>query len=100
MHAYIHTHIHDSNLLSRPTLQLAGFDDFVNLVMHDVTEYGGGEEEVHRDVILLNGNNVCLVRSLRVCVCVFPMFLVLSHSLTRSIGLQLIPGGTGPNGDK
>lgn len=41
---------------------LQGFDDFVNMVLSDVTEYdyaGGGPSKLQK--ILLNGNNVCMV---------------------------------------
>jgi U6 snRNA-associated Sm-like protein LSm5 len=43
---------------------LLGFDDFVNMVLEDVTEYeyDGTERREHKlDRILLNGNNVCMV---------------------------------------
>ena len=43
---------------------LQGFDDFVNMVLSDVTEYdysGGGPTKLKK--ILLNGNNVCMVSS-------------------------------------
>ncbi|RLN86411.1 hypothetical protein BBJ28_00023983 [Nothophytophthora sp. Chile5] len=46
---------------------LRGFDDYVNMVLDDVTEYEitpEGKREVKRDQVLLNGNNVCLVRSI------------------------------------
>lgn len=45
---------------------LRGFDDFVNMVLEDVTEFETtptGMKEIHRDQILLNGNNICLVRT-------------------------------------
>jgi small nuclear ribonucleoprotein (snRNP)-like protein len=53
---------------------LRGFDEFVNMILEDVTEFestgaDGDVATVHRDQILLNGNNVCM----------------------------LIPGGEGPN---
>ena len=44
--------------------KLLGFDDFVNMVLEDVTEYEfeGVERRQHKlDRILLNGNNVCMV---------------------------------------
>ena len=50
---------------------LRGFDDFVNMVLEDVTEYeitAEGKRVTKLDQILLNGNNVAL----------------------------LVPGGTGP----
>ncbi|KAL9048769.1 MAG: hypothetical protein Q9162_007560 [Coniocarpon cinnabarinum] len=41
---------------------LQGFDDFVNMVLSDVTEYdysGGPPAKMKK--ILLNGNNVCML---------------------------------------
>lgn len=43
---------------------LCGFDEYVNMVLEDVTEYSyteDGVESGHLDQILLNGNNVCFV---------------------------------------
>ncbi|KAG5186918.1 Sm-like protein LSm5 [Tribonema minus] len=44
---------------------LRGFDDYVNMVLEDVTEYEVDAEGVRREVkleqILLNGNNVALL---------------------------------------
>uniref|UniRef100_A0A6B2LTU4 U6 snRNA-associated Sm-like protein LSm5 n=1 Tax=Arcella intermedia TaxID=1963864 RepID=A0A6B2LTU4_9EUKA len=44
---------------------LMGFDDFVNMVLEDVTEFetsaDGRITETKLDQILLNGNNVCLL---------------------------------------
>lgn len=43
---------------------LRGFDEFVNMVMEDVTEYEQTPDGVVKkklDQILLNGNNVCLL---------------------------------------
>eukprot|EP00644_Phytophthora_capsici_P012708 jgi/Phyca11/567110/estExt2_Genewise1.C_PHYCAscaffold_230424 len=43
---------------------LRGFDDYVNMVLDDVTEYEitpEGKREVKLDQVLLNGNNVCLL---------------------------------------
>jgi U6 snRNA-associated Sm-like protein LSm5 len=44
---------------------LRGFDDFVNMVLEDVTEYEVDAEGVKRETkleqILLNGNNVALL---------------------------------------
>ena len=40
---------------------LRGFDDYVNMVLEDVTEYDAtpdGKKGIHLDEILLNGNNV------------------------------------------
>ncbi|KAK3325859.1 hypothetical protein B0H66DRAFT_141438 [Apodospora peruviana] len=49
---------------------LVGFDDYVNMVLEDVTEYdySGGGSKLKK--LLLNGNNICM----------------------------LIPGGEGPTG--
>ncbi|ORX38779.1 LSM-domain-containing protein [Piromyces finnis] len=52
---------------------LSGFDDYVNMVLEDVTEYEDtpqGKKVTHQEQILLNGNNICM----------------------------LIPGGVGPEG--
>ena len=44
---------------------LRGFDDFVNMVLEDVTEYEilptGERKETSVSQILLNGNNVCIM---------------------------------------
>ena len=44
---------------------LRGFDDYVNMVMEDVTEFevdsDGNRTKVHLDQILLNGNNVAML---------------------------------------
>ena len=44
---------------------LRGFDDYVNMVLEDVTEYtvnpDGGKTETKLEQILLNGNNVVLL---------------------------------------
>jgi len=43
---------------------LRGFDEYVNMVLEDVTEYENtpaGVKQIHLDQILLNGNNVCLL---------------------------------------
>jgi U6 snRNA-associated Sm-like protein LSm5 len=49
--------------------KLVGFDDYVNMVLEDVTEYDsgartGGKSVVHSKhaEILLNGNGICMVR--------------------------------------
>eukprot|EP01114_Cavostelium_apophysatum_P021178 TRINITY_DN730_c0_g1_i2.p1 TRINITY_DN730_c0_g1~~TRINITY_DN730_c0_g1_i2.p1 ORF type:complete len:102 (-),score=17.29 TRINITY_DN730_c0_g1_i2:35-340(-) len=54
---------------------LRGFDDYVNMVLEDVTEYemtAEGMKTTKLDQILLNGNNICL----------------------------LVPGGEGPLGEQ
>ncbi|ORX78843.1 like-Sm ribonucleo protein [Anaeromyces robustus] len=43
---------------------LSGFDDYVNMVLEDVTEYEDtpqGRKITHQEQILLNGNNICMV---------------------------------------
>ena len=43
---------------------LRGFDEFVNMVLDDVTEYvvtARGREKTKLDQILLNGNNVAMM---------------------------------------
>lgn len=43
---------------------LRGFDEFVNMVLDDVTEYEQTEDGLQKrklDQILLNGNNVCML---------------------------------------
>ena len=44
-----------------------GFDDYVNMVLEDVTEFDytgeeGAEVQGKLGKILLNGNNICMVR--------------------------------------
>lgn len=39
---------------------LVGFDDYVNMVLKDVTEYdSSGEKKLSK--ILLNGNSICMI---------------------------------------
>eukprot|EP00922_Rhytidocystis_sp_ex-Travisia-forbesii_P008533 GHVS01012536.1.p1 GENE.GHVS01012536.1~~GHVS01012536.1.p1 ORF type:complete len:146 (+),score=56.48 GHVS01012536.1:248-685(+) len=43
---------------------LRGFDDYVNMVLDDVTEYSftpTGKKETHLDSILLNGTNITML---------------------------------------
>jgi len=43
---------------------LLGFDDFVNMVLEDVTEYETtpqGKKETKLNQTLLNGNNICML---------------------------------------
>lgn len=43
---------------------LCGFDDFVNVVLEDVTEYytdSEGSHVAHIKQMLLNGNNICML---------------------------------------
>jgi small nuclear ribonucleoprotein (snRNP)-like protein len=47
------------------SVQLCGFDTFVNMVLDDVTEFercaDGSLRSVHYETILLNGNNVAML---------------------------------------
>ncbi|KAI5810167.1 hypothetical protein DFH27DRAFT_589648 [Peziza echinospora] len=40
---------------------LLGFDDYVNMVLEDVTEYESTGEQIKLKKILLNGNNICML---------------------------------------
>ncbi|CAN6649386.1 U6 snRNA-associated Sm-like protein LSm5 [Trichomonascus vanleenenianus] len=40
---------------------LVGFDDYVNMVLQDVTEYSASGEETKLPKILLNGSGVCMI---------------------------------------
>mmetsp|Transcript_3809 Transcript_3809/g.5957 ORF Transcript_3809/g.5957 Transcript_3809/m.5957 type:complete len:85 (+) Transcript_3809:48-302(+) len=43
---------------------LRGFDEYVNMVLEDVTEYEytpNGRKETTLDQILLNGSNICMM---------------------------------------
>ncbi|RPB23230.1 like-Sm ribonucleo protein, partial [Terfezia boudieri ATCC MYA-4762] len=40
---------------------LVGFDDYVNMVLEDVTEYDSAGAQVKLKKILLNGNNICML---------------------------------------
>ncbi|KAI4527397.1 ribonucleoprotein LSM domain-containing protein [Schizophyllum commune] len=43
---------------------LLGFDDFVNMVLEDVTEYettAAGRKKTQLAQTLLNGNNICIL---------------------------------------
>ncbi|BFZ63368.1 RNA-binding protein lsm5 [Saitoella coloradoensis] len=40
---------------------LSGFDDFVNMVLEDVTEYDSAQQMKKHDQILLNGNQICML---------------------------------------
>ncbi|EPS39378.1 hypothetical protein H072_6864 [Dactylellina haptotyla CBS 200.50] len=40
---------------------LVGFDDYVNMVLEDVTEFDSSGEPVKLKKILLNGNNICML---------------------------------------
>ncbi|ODQ82027.1 hypothetical protein BABINDRAFT_46117 [Babjeviella inositovora NRRL Y-12698] len=42
--------------------KLVGFDDFVNMVLEDVTEYASnGEKVTTRSKMLLNGNHIAML---------------------------------------
>ena len=48
---------------------LLGFDDFVNMLLDDVTEYENtaeGRRITKLDQILLNGNNITMVNDLKI----------------------------------
>ncbi|KAL1865126.1 RNA-binding protein lsm5 [Paecilomyces lecythidis] len=40
---------------------LLGFDDYVNMVLEDVTEFDYTGAQIKLPKILLNGNNVCML---------------------------------------
>ncbi|PNY29317.1 U6 snRNA-associated Sm-like protein LSm5 [Tolypocladium capitatum] len=40
---------------------LVGFDDYVNMVLEDVTEYDYSGNHTKLSKILLNGNNICML---------------------------------------
>lgn len=62
---------------------LLGFDDFVNMLLDDVTEYENtpeGRRITKLDQILLNGNNITMVKKIigkTVCI-LFTLFLILA----------------------
>ncbi|TVY15259.1 U6 snRNA-associated Sm-like protein LSm5 [Lachnellula arida] len=41
---------------------LMGFDDYVNMVLEDVTEFDYSGNHTKLSKILLNGNNICMAR--------------------------------------
>ncbi|KAH7391778.1 LSM domain-containing protein [Pyrenochaeta sp. MPI-SDFR-AT-0127] len=43
------------------TGKLVGFDDYVNMVLENVTEIDPAEGNVKLPKILLNGNNICMM---------------------------------------
>ncbi|KAF1358119.1 LSM-domain-containing protein [Lizonia empirigonia] len=43
------------------TGKLVGFDDYVNMVLEDVTEIDPAEGNNNLPKILLNGNNICMM---------------------------------------
>ncbi|KAK2775610.1 U6 snRNA-associated Sm-like protein LSm5 [Colletotrichum kahawae] len=40
---------------------LLGFDDYVNMVLEDVTEFDYSGNHIKLPKILLNGNNICML---------------------------------------
>lgn len=69
---------------------LLGFDDFVNMLLEDVTEYETtpeGRRITKLDQILLNGNNITMVISPK---------LFHKDSLVNKFYFQLVPGGEMP----
>ncbi|KAL8694959.1 MAG: hypothetical protein Q9224_003472, partial [Gallowayella concinna] len=40
---------------------LLGFDDYVNMVLEDVTEFDYSGSHIKLPKILLNGNNICML---------------------------------------
>ncbi|KAF7306829.1 U6 snRNA-associated Sm-like protein LSm5 [Mycena indigotica] len=67
---------------------LLGFDDFVNMVLEDVTEYettAEGRTKKSLAQTLLNGNNICMVGTFLL----LPYFALMPR--------QLIPGSDGPD---
>ncbi|KAM0818792.1 hypothetical protein AB5N19_04605 [Seiridium cardinale] len=64
---------------------LLGFDDYVNMVLEDVTEFDYSGNHTKLSKILLNGNNICMAS-----------FLSLFDIYCTNIFTQLIPGGEGP----
>ena len=84
-------------------LLLSGFDDYVNMVLEDVTEYeitSEGKRITKLDSILLNGNNVALVRppciphTLRPHLCVAPLLAMLAsvHASPRVPAVRVTAG--------
>ncbi|ODV91515.1 hypothetical protein CANCADRAFT_21604 [Tortispora caseinolytica NRRL Y-17796] len=40
---------------------LIGFDDFVNIVLADATEYDDNQPKSKKNTVLINGNNICML---------------------------------------
>lgn len=72
---------------------LLGFDDFVNMLLDDVTEYENtpdGQRITKLDQILLNGNTITMVDNCN-------YLLIYGHLIAISrLSLQLVPGGDIP----
>lgn len=75
---------------------LLGFDDFVNMLLEDVTEYETtpeGRRITKLDQILLNGNNITMAS----CLLFKTWVSVQKENGTKLICLfQLVPGGDMP----
>lgn len=70
---------------------LLGFDDFVNMLLEDVTEYETtpeGRRVTKLDQILLNGNNITMVRLLSFFFLLYEnsLFMFLAGSRRRDAG--------------
>ncbi|KAF3040852.1 RNA-binding protein lsm5 [Didymella keratinophila] len=48
-------------IMNEFTGKLVGFDDYVNMVLEDVTEIDPAEGNKKLPKILLNGNNICMM---------------------------------------
>jgi len=57
----IYTKLTSSLHISEFSGTLLGFDDYVNMVLEDVTEFDYSGTHTKLPKILLNGNNVCMV---------------------------------------
>lgn len=68
---------------------LLGFDDFVNMLLDDVTEYENtpeGRRITKLDQILLNGNNITMVRHSCICFLMQATFIFKNKSHIFSVG--------------
>lgn len=66
---------------------LLGFDDFVNMLLEDVTEYEStpeGKRITKLDSILLNGNNITMVSFFFGCKKYYETILVLNENYISS----------------
>ena len=72
---------------------LCGFDDFVNMVLEDVTEYEStpeGRRVTKLETILLNGNNITMVRTAVTLLCLRrTVILDVGRSLTSVWDIDL-----------
>ncbi|KAK3403559.1 putative U6 SNRNA-associated SM-LIKE protein LSM5 [Sordaria brevicollis] len=55
------TSCHPSYPYSKFAGTLVGFDDYVNMVLEDVTEFDYSGNHTKLKKILLNGNNICML---------------------------------------